>query len=88
MNGAWKSVVCAAVVLVAVEAVPSQQTARKFDPEFARSLLAVEDQDGDGLSELLIANPRPSEGGPARFHVWSPGANRCLRSFDHGVRMA
>lgn len=79
---------CVATILATFAAEQVKSRTRKFDPEFARSLLAVKDQDGDGLRELLIANSAPSDGGPVRFYIWSPGANRCLRSFDHGTRMA
>lgn len=54
---------------------------------FCRSLLAIDDQDEDGIRELLIVDSSHTDGAPAKFHVWSPGADRCLQSFDHGLQL-
>ena len=54
-----------------------------YDCAFGRGLLKLDDQDGDGIAELLIVDSTHRDGGPTRFYVWSPGADRCIRSFDH-----
>ena len=61
--------------------------AGSFDFGFGRGLLAIKDQDGDGLEELLIVDQTHRDGFPAQFYVWSPGADRCLQNFNHGRHM-
>lgn len=58
-------------------------------PGFGRALLALDDQDGDGVCELLIADPtvdRPGSKGDTLL-VYSPGAKQLLRVLDPGIRV-
>ncbi len=56
---------------------------------FGRAMLSVSDQDGDQISELLIADSTVDQPGSVAdaLFVYSPGAKKLLRVIDHGLRV-